>query len=287
MWDELVVSRCPECGADPGSDARFCRSCGAPVRAASTDDQPAARDGLSAPGQFGLPPASPSYPASQADTARLGYAGYPGYGGRPPRRRRAGVIVASVIALVVLVAGGAVAVLASRHTPGPASAVSASTGPVSPTPASATPEQQAATRLAALLGISATDRGLTGHAYLDVLTCSPALSQDVAAFQQAATSEKQLVTRLASLPGASALPVPMTALLTGAWQQSALADQNFVAWADDENSGTCTPDDTADGSLQAGGALQIAADALKAQFVRQWNPLAARYGLPAYQASQI
>ena len=69
-------------------------------------------------------------------------------------------------------------------------------------------------------------------------------------------------------------------------QTSADADDAFAAWARRQG-GTCTPN-PGDPDLARG--LQLSADGArpaKDAFVAQWNPVAARYGLPARAATAL
>lgn len=117
--------------------------------------------------------------------------------------------------------------------------------------------------------------------------CGSNLSGDAATFQQAASSRQRLLGKLAQLPDGSALPAQLIQDLTGAWQSSQQADKDFAAWANDENSSGCTPNDSSDANFQAATAPDNQATADKKAFVSQWNPIAGQYGLPAYQWDKI
>jgi hypothetical protein len=166
--------------------------------------------------------------------------------------------------------------------------------PPSPAPsgsglASAPPaEQTAAKGLAQLLASSASDRGAVVAAVNDVNSCGSGLSQDVQTFQQAVASRQQLVSQLSSLSGVSILPAQMIQDLSAAWQASIQADQDFAAWASDENSGNgCTSDDSENASYQAASGPDNEATADKKAFVSLWNPIATQYGLATYIWNQL
>jgi hypothetical protein len=177
---------------------------------------------------------------------------------------------------------------------------SASAGPVSgssssaaPPPGSAPPsaapsEQTAAQALAQLLASSASDRGAVVSAVSDVKSCGSGLAQDAQTFQQAAASRQQLISQLAALPGVSTLPAQLVQDLNSAWQASIQADQDFAAWAGDENSGGgCTTNDSADANFEAATEPDDEATTDKQDFVGLWNPIATQYGLTTYQWNQL
>jgi hypothetical protein len=80
----------------------------------------------------------------------------------------------------------------------------------------------------------------------------------------------------------------MLAALTSAWQNSIKADQDFAQWAQDEISNGCTSNNqSADLHAQAAAGPDAQATTGKQTFVGQWNPIATRYGLPAYRWNQL
>ena len=161
----------------------------------------------------------------------------------------------------------------------PASSASASSGQGG--------EQQAATQLAGLLSQSGHDASSIATAYDDVNACGPRLAQDAQTFSSGATSRQQLLTQLSTMPGRSALPADMLQTLTTAWQASITADQDYGQWAQDEASGSCKKNDHSDPHFTAANAPDIKATSQKEVFLRQWNPIASKYGLPTYQWYQI
>lgn len=198
-------------------------------------------------------------------------------------------ICAAVVTLVVIKSSPAHVSLSSNASSASASASAgqqASTS-ASPTAAQSPSEQVAAQNLATLLAQSATDRSAITTAVSDVNNCGSNLSGDASTFQQAASSRGQLLGQLAQLPDASALPAQLIQDLTGAWQSSQQADKDFAAWADDENTNGCTPNDSADANYQAATTPDNQATADKQAFVSQWNQIATQYGLPTYQWNQL
>jgi hypothetical protein len=162
-----------------------------------------------------------------------------------------------------------------------------STSPRRSTTATEPSEQQGAAALAALLSQSVEDRSAVDAASQDVSACDPNLTQDVQTFDDAASSRQSLITQLSALPDASSLPSTMIQALSGAWQASMQADEDFAAWAEDEASGTCTPNDTADPNYQAATGPDQQATTDKQAFVSLWNPIAQQYGLTTYTWNQL
>lgn len=148
-------------------------------------------------------------------------------------------------------------------------------------------EQVAAQSLSRLLAQSASDRTAINNAFNDVNACGSGLSQDAQAFQQAAASRERLMSQLGTLQGGSVLPAQMLQDLSGAWQASYQADQDYANWADDENSEGCTSNDTSDSYYQAATEPDNQATTDKEAFVSAWNTIAGRYGLTTYQQDQL
>jgi hypothetical protein len=202
-------------------------------------------------------------------------------------------------AVALLAAGGAAAAVfigqPARNSHAVAgTSTTAAPAAEQPVPASATPtlpspsaQQPAAESLAGLLAQSVTDRSSIVNAASGVSQCGPALSQAPQVFENAAAARQQLLSQLASLPGRSALSGQMLQALTGAWQASAAADQDFARWARDELSQGCTPNDQADLNFQAAAGPDGQATAGKKAFVSLWNPMATQYGLPSYRWNQL
>jgi hypothetical protein len=167
----------------------------------------------------------------------------------------------------------------------PASSPSASTQqPSVPAPLT---EQVAAQSLSRWLAQSASDRTAINNAFNDVNACGSGLSQDARAFRQAAASRERLMSQLSTLQDGSVLPAQMLRDLTGAWQASYQADQDYASWADAESSEGCTPDDTSDSYYQAATQPDDQATTDKEAFVSAWNTIAGRYGLTTYQQDQL
>ena len=196
----------------------------------------------------------------------------------------AGAVTAAVMLIMHPLQRGPAAPPATSTPPG-GTASSPASGPASPSAQSA--QERAAQALARLLARSVTDRSSIVAAVTDVSQCGPGLHQDPQTFQAAVTSRQNLLSQLASLPGRSALPAPMLAALTMAWQNSIRADQYYVRWAQDEMSNGCTSNNTSDPNAQAAAGPDAQATAGKQTFVSGWNPIAVHYRLPTYQWNQL
>jgi hypothetical protein len=248
-------------------------------------------------GQFG-PPAWPGAPANYGGPPDLGPGTLPrgmtrlpgdpgGPGGTVPRQARRLVTVVAVAALVIV---ALVAVMLSMRGNGSASPGSTATGTNSPTAkassASDAAVKQAATALAALLPQSGKDRGDVINAVANVESCGKQLAKDAATFTASAQNRQALLGKLSTLPGRAALPASLISALTGAWQASVQVDTDLAKWAS-AAAQHCHKGNPKDPNLAASGVPNDQATSDKQAFVRQWNPIATRYGLPTYTATQL
>jgi WD40 repeat protein len=164
--------------------------------------------------------------------------------------------------------------------------------PAAPSP-SASPSlnesarEQAAEGLAGLVLQSVTDRSSIVAAVADAESCGPTLSQDPQTLENAAADRRNLLVQLANLQGRSVLLPDLLATLTGAWQNSMKADQDYAAYAQDELSKGCHKNDTSDPNYQAAIGPDGRATADKQDFVTLWNPIATEYGLPTFIWSEL
>ena len=298
-----------ECGHQYRPDVRFCIVCGAPrpgqaepaqavqpargYQAAPVYPAPVYEVAPAAPTYQGAPPAPAWYqpPAAPAVPGQV----RPGPAGGPPSgpRRLRGVLIGLATFLVAGAITAAVMLIAHPLHRGAAPAPSrtpsspAST-PSSPSAAGAASPRQAAQGLAGLLAQSVMDRSSIVAAVSDVGQCGPNLRQDPQTFTSAVASRQALLTRLANMPDRSALPAPMLAALTSAWQNSIKADRDFARWAQDEVANGCTAgNQSADPNAQAADGPDAQATTAKKSFAAQWNPIAVQYGLPTYQWNQL
>jgi hypothetical protein len=297
-------SFCTACGHELRPGAHFCTACGK----ADAPAEPAAPFIAAFGSAPTLPPSElvSASPASSSPPEAPQQRSAPALAPNTPRRdeSRRRPMWPVVLCSVVLVAGGAAAAVVlllhpfgSGHAAPPASqssrhnsrAVSISATSSSSPSATSTmsAEQQAAQSLAALLTQSVADRSSVVQAVSDVSQCGPNLSQDAQTFSNAASSRQKLLSQLANMPDSSALPQQMLMALTGAWQASAKADQDFAQWASDEISQGCTPNDHSDPGYQAAATPDAQATTDKQTFAGLWDPIATQYGLTPYQWDQL
>jgi zinc-ribbon domain len=277
------------------------------------------------------PPAPPYQPPGYAQPPAYGPPGFePFLPYQPPRQpappprdnrdRSFGAAAVWVVLALLVVGGGAYALVAqpwkshetfrdaaSTGSPSASSSASASaavtvrsshsaaaSGVASPagtaataTAATAATERQAAADVATMLSSSGSDRSAINAAWSDVRACGPNLTGDAKAFTDAAKSRQTLLSSLATMPGRATLPPALLADLTSAWQASIAVDQDYARWTQDEIASSCVPNDTSDANYAAATTPNINATNDKQAFASEWDPIAASYGLTQYQADQL
>jgi hypothetical protein len=152
--------------------------------------------------------------------------------------------------------------------------------------ASGLTQRQAATALSGLLSQSGTDHADVNAAVTNVQACGKNLPKDARVFSKAAANRNILLSKLARLPGRSALSAAMISDLTGAWQASATVDGDLAKWATTA-AGHCHQGNPKDPNLNASYPFDDKASSDKESFVKLWNPLAHKVGLPRYTAGQL
>ncbi len=219
-----------------------------------------------------------------------GGAGGPGLLDRLRARRPKGPLLPITVAAALVVIVVAALLLSAQGSP-PSTAGSGTptaAGPSASTSASGSAgltQHQAASALSALLAQSGTDHSDVNAAVTNVESCK-GLSADARTFNKAAANRRTLLGKLAGLPGRSALSAAMLANLTGAWQASATVDSDLAKWAAD-GIGHCKKNNFKDPHYSATLPFDSKATNDKAAFVKEWNSLAKKYGLPSYSSSQI
>ncbi len=222
--------------------------------------------------------------------------------GRKRNRKNWPIVVISVLAVLVLGLGAALGVTAlTKKSPsasgsatgvaGSRSSVPVTSPPPTPAPTTSTngAAQAQAQALSSLVGNSAVDRAQIVSAVQQIHSCGN-LSGAQEMLDQAATSRQSLLhqlnqLQLGDLPNGSQL----SSSLQAAWEASVASDNSYAAYAGDElsNFNGCTPDDSGDTNAEAAATSDAQATAAKIQFVAVWNPIAAAYGLPQWQASSL
>ena len=215
--------------------------------------------------------------------------GQPGLRSRLPFKRPTGKLVPMAVGggLVVIVVA---ALVLSMH--GGSTSSNAGAGAAGGTPTasagstSALSQQQAATALSGLLAQSGKDHADVNAAVSNVEACGKGLSRDAQVFSTAAGNRRTLLTKLAQLPGRPALSPAMISDLTDAWQASATVDADLAKWATDA-AGHCRKGNLNDPNYTATIPFDSKATNGKMAFVKLWNPLAKKNGLPTYQSAEL
>ena len=296
---------CPNGHSNPQS-AKFCRSCGLPLHPATEN----ATD-VSDTSEVGRPQAaSPPTEVVMAQGAGSGIPAGPNptvppgtpvmWTQPPPPRKTWPIVVIVALALVVVGLGAAFAATELSHSTPAASndpktsttSVSSSTASTATSLATSTTvaaTSQEAQALSALLSNSAVDRSEIVSAVQQITSCGD-LVEAQGTLDQAAASRQSLLNQLGqmqlgSLPNSSEL----SQALQSAWQASLASDNAYAAYAGDEisNFNGCTPNDSGDSNAQAAATADSQATAAKTTFVNLWNPIAATYGLPQWQATSL
>jgi serine/threonine-protein kinase len=209
-----------------------------------------------------------------------------------PHRRALYLALAAAAVVVVIVAAVTGVALSKRSAPAQSPASSpAGRSPVgrSPSPSSvavsatsspsgAVLAAQQAAALSALLTSSAAARTALHQAVAQVGACA-SLPAAVGKLQGVVNQRSSEYGRASGL-ATSVLPdgARVKSALAAALGSSLKADQDYLTWARQQQSGGCTPASQSSAYNAAFRASQQA-DAAKQAFVRVWNPVAARYGI--------
>ena len=267
---------CPVCGRPVSASDRACARCGAP---------------LQTPPVAVRPPTEPLLVQSLSRPTRTSRERRPG--ALPIVLLSLGVLVALAVAGWVLLTRGGGPPARQAAVPLPSVTASATPGRT-PTPSatrSASADEEIATAQAggldALVDRSSQSRGAVAPAATALSACTTSPAAALAVFEQAAAGRRALLGELDALP-LDALPdgAGLRSGFAAVLRSSADADDAFAAWARRQG-GTCTSN-PGDPDLVRG--LQVSATGArpaKDAFVGQWNPVAARYGLPARAATAL
>jgi hypothetical protein len=216
-------------------------------------------------------------------------------------RPRKPVLVAGAVGLLVVAGAGlgvGIALTAQGPAPKPAD-TAAAPGTRDPTPTAdrtvtgtaGTPTApdtggtgtvtaaQQAKALDRLLEVSAADRLRVVEAVNDVLHCV-SVGDAREKLTEAAENRERLVSRLDALAIDSIDGGPdAVSQLRSAWRHSAEADGAFADWAGTAEGCTSAVDVPRGEKYDSGGQNSSRATRAKKAFVKQWNPIAEKYGL--------
>jgi serine/threonine protein kinase len=204
-------------------------------------------------------------------------------------RARRPILAAAAAVVVVAVAAASGVALSKRSAPdrpaisspaasSPAGRSHSPSPPASPPPPASVLASRQAAALSTLLTSSAAARTALHEAVSQVGACTN-LSGAVSQLQGVVNQRASEYGRASALP-ISALPdgTKVKSELITALSSSLRADREYLAWAQQQLAGGCTPSDQSSAYNAASSASQLA-DAAKAAFVQVWNPVAARYGI--------
>jgi Protein kinase domain len=220
----------------------------------------------------------------------------------PARRRpaRRGWLIAAAAA-AVLASVGAGAFVAGKIGPGhggtppvsggtsPAGATSPVTSPAANS-ATATqlPGAAAMATLGSYLARSASVRPTIQAAINGVQRCSESPASGEATLQRAIDTRQDILNALPTL-SVSGLPsgTQLVSTLTTTMQDSIAADKDYQSWMGDfASSGSpCGSDPSQNSNYAAAVNVSGAATTAKSAFVAIWDPMAPRYGQPAYSST--
>ena len=214
-----------------------------------------------------------------------------------PRHRVPRLILAAAAVVVVAVGVASGVALSKQSTPArPAVALPAASSRATPSrslsptsspsaSASVLASEQAAA-LSMLLASSAAARTALHDAVRQVDACTN-LANAVSQLRGVVNQRVGEYGRASSLP-TSALPdgTAVKSELIGALSSSLKADRDYLAWAQQQQAGGCTPSNQSSAYNAAYGASQLA-NTEKEAFVQVWDPVAAKYGIKPDSAHSI
>jgi hypothetical protein len=291
---------CSSCHSELVPGDAFCQQCGSAVAPAPVAPAIPLQDGGSPTGT--VEQEAPIFPPSEmAETTPP----------LKPRREglptRAVVIGSLVLALAVVgvalamrgstspIHQGAVATIATATDsatadPTPTDSATADPTDTGSTTATATasatsipfPAESAkavATQVDALILRSGAARTLLTNGVIDASGCSASGAAEInAALQQRQSLLNQLqVLDLTALP----LGAQVKAALARTMEQSIVADQFYLSWAQEPAVSGCTGTAVHDSVFLQANAASRESTAVKQQFIALWNPVAVQLGLPA------
>jgi len=272
---------CRNCGKPQNRPGlRFCPDCGQPI------------SGAVLPGTYQCTPASSG-----------------------PGPRRVGLLATLMITAVAVAGGAGAAAGLLRSPPAPVRlSTQAVPAPVLSAPPGTRPARAAATapphrtaaspppavstgpsethelqQLAAAVRQSSAARSITVNATGGVANCTIRTGAGIAMMNQSIRTREAALSAVSGLSGESVPGGPaLISNLVRAMNYSISADQRFIAWMRHAGAaGTCPAQQAGDPAWDAGLRLSELAMNEKYQFVGEWNPLAAQFGLPAYSALDV
>jgi len=260
-------------------------------------------------------PSQPFGPPQPSGPWAPGPPGPSGPPGAPPPRSRRVLIIATIVvlALIVVIGGGAAALELNQHgtsstttstgtatttTIGPGTSTTGTVPPTTPTSLTTDTTAPAIppglTTIAGYLAQSAAARAEVSHATEGVQNCTEDPTAALTPIRAGLAIRQGIAGNLKNidLSGVSG-GTQLLANLRAAINDSVNADQAFVAWVMDveaanaqggQGQPSACSQYQSDSNWQAANVASTAATNDKTQFVSEWNPLAATYGLKQYPA---
>jgi len=200
---------------------------------------------------------------------------------RRPGRKLILAVAAATVVVVLTVVGIVLLQRPGSSTPTAGSSPVASSAP----PAAPAQASRQATAIHSLLSSSAATRKALVGAVAHVRSCT-AVAAAVGQIQQVVSQRSSEYQRASAVSTATlANGAAVKSDLRAALHSSLVADRNYLTWARQQRSG-CTPGAASRAYNAAVGADEQAV-AAKGTFVRAWNQVAAKYGLPAETTSSF
>jgi hypothetical protein len=225
---------------------------------------------------------SPGERESGPETALLPV---PAQSGPRRRARRPGAFKVVLAAVAVIAAVAVTLALPKKSALDTAAGSGSAATSASDSPSARSASAQAAAVQKLLVSSAATRQGLNG-AIGNVLGCT-SLSTAVSDLQNA-VSQRGAEYKQASALSASALPdgAAVKSGLITALHMSLEADQDYLTWAQQQQSSGCASPAQSSAYSAANSADQQA-DTAKEAFVQEWDPVAAKYGVKQTSAGDF
>jgi hypothetical protein len=285
------VAWCTACGRQATGADKFCQGCGTPLDR-KVEPNPGVKDTVPQPPVDETPR---DLAAVWSADAKLEH--------RPRSARTISIVLAvcGVVAIGAVSAVIAVGVGGSNkhqekltpqahstvsHAATPTTAASSSAAHTATPTVSTDPAEFQARALDTLLTAAGAARGKVGTAVGQLQSCQTDPFDAAQTLQSAINVRTQVLGQLGSL-NTSALPASLVDSLRNAEQLSVQADDAYQTWAESLEGYFCTGSADLTADFHTGDAYSQQATAAKSDFVNQWNPIAAKYGLATRRASDL
>ncbi len=217
---------------------------------------------------------------------------------QPPPKKSRGALIGAIVAVIVVLAGAGAAVAyfqSHKGTPSANSSSSSSTSPPasnhasssSSTPPAPTARSEATAMNTLLVNSANTRLQWNANKLVNNVANCVNIDSDVAQISDIA---QQRTTELNQARNLQVGAIPNGALLKSqlmtALQSSLNADNNYLAWARQQQSSGCSVG-TNSSYYQTATSDDTQSTNAKMAFLNTWNPIASQYGLNQFSADQI